>query len=465
LSRPPIYNAFTLLSPNHHSHGYWRTHEGQAQYGYKDLDAQIATAATLERGRFDAIFIADALGVPDLDQGEGTAMIKAGSQFPIHDPITIVSALGHATTDLGIAVTSSIIQDPPFSFARRISSLDHYTGGRVAWNIVTSYLGNAFRNYGFDGNVEHDERYVWAQEYADVTFKLWEHSWEDGAVLHDVETGRYYDPAKIHTIDHEGKRYKVQGPHLSEPSPQRTPVLFQAGSSIAGRAFAVRNAELTFLPSLSPAAARSDIALLDEAAREAGRLPAALAKIAPLSTVIGSTEEEARRKQAHLRESVDFEALQAFWSSQIGIDLAAIDPGTPLAELARRAETSNHGQFVETVFRAAAEAQDDPTTATWGEYLLDSALIPGKFAGTPEQIADHIEEFVSVGVDGFNVVPVSTLGWWDEWVDHVVPVLQERGLAQREYTPGTLRHKLFGNGDGIDSSHRAHQLGRTPAAV
>ncbi|MEV5646863.1 NtaA/DmoA family FMN-dependent monooxygenase [Nocardia sp. NPDC052254] len=456
MPRPPIYNAFLHLTPNHHSHGFWRTPEGRVQYGYKDLQPYVDVVRTLERGRFDTLFIADVVGVYDLDFGDGKTTIRAGSQFPENDPVTIVSALGYVTEHLGIALTSNIIQDHPFSFARRLSSLDHYTHGRVAWNVVTSYLSNGFRNYGHDTIVGHDERYSWAQEYVDVTYKLWEHSWEDGAVRHDPQSGQFFDPDKIHTIDHVGERYKVEGPHLVEPSPQRTPVLFQAGNSTAGRDFAARNAEVTFLPSLTPETARADIATLDESARAAGRAPEALKKIVALSTIIGSTEEEARRKQQYFRDNIDFDALQAFWSGGSGIDLSSVDPDTPLDELAKRVQLGDH---VRSIFRAAADSQLDPSAVSWREYLLTKGLLPGKFAGTPEQIADHVADWVAAGVDGFNVVPVTTLGWWPEWVDHVVPVLQERGLAQREYEPGTLRHKLFGNGDRIAPDHRARTVG------
>ncbi|OZC49327.1 LLM class flavin-dependent oxidoreductase [Rhodococcus sp. RS1C4] len=456
MTRPLVYNAFLHLTPNHHSHGYWRTPEGRVQYGYKDLQPYIDVVKTLERGKIDTLFIADVVGVYDLDFGDGSTTIRAGSQFPENDPVTIVSALGHVTEHLGIAVTSNIIQSHPFSFARQLSSLDHFTDGRVAWNIVTSYLSNGFRNYGYDEIVGHDDRYEWAQEYVDVTYKLWEHSWEDGAVVHNHETGEFFDPDKIHTIDHVGKRYKVQGPHIVEPSPQRTPVLFQAGNSTAGRAFAATNAEVTFLPSNNPASAVRDIAVLDDELRSIGRAPSSLKKIVLLSTVIGSTEEEAQRKKDYFRSNIDFDALQAFWSGNSGIDLSSIDPDTPLSELAGRAQLGNH---VQSLFRAAADAQENPDArVTWREYLVDQSLLPGRFAGTPEQIADHVQEWANAGVDGFNVVPITTLGWWDEWVDHVVPVLQDRGLAQREYAPGTLREKLFGRGNHLGDDHRARTL-------
>ncbi|GAA4681573.1 NtaA/DmoA family FMN-dependent monooxygenase [Frondihabitans cladoniiphilus] len=463
MPRELIYNAFLHLTPNHHSHGFWRTEEGKVQYGYTKLQPYVDVVKTLERGRIDTLFIADVVGVYDLDFGTGDATIRAGSQFPEPDPVTIVSALGLVTEHLGIAVTSNLIQSHPFTFARQLSSLDHFTDGRVAWNIVTSYLSNGFRNYGYDDIVAHDDRYEWAQEYIDVAYKLWEHSWEDGAVLHDAATNRFFDPEKIHTIDHEGARYSVQGPHIVEPSPQRTPVLFQAGNSPAGREFAVRNAEVTFLPSATPEAARRDIAVLDELARARGRDPKSLKKIVTLSTVIGATEEEAKRKQKHLRDNVDYEALRAFLSGGSGIDLSGIDPSTTLNELKDRAELSDH---VRSGFRAAADADyGDGHDVTFGDYLATHALLPGRFAGTPDQIADEVERWADAGVDGFNVVPVTTLGWWDEWVDQVVPVLQARGLAQREYAPGTFREKLFRHGDALPEEHYAHSLGLGAAAA
>ncbi|WP_144709691.1 NtaA/DmoA family FMN-dependent monooxygenase [Curtobacterium pusillum] len=460
MSRELIYNAFLHLTPNHHSHGYWRTAEGDVQRGYSKLQPYVDVVTTLERGRIDNLFIADVVGVYDLEFGDGDATIRAGSQFPEPDPVSIVSALGLVTEHLGIAVTSNIIQNHPFSFARQLSSLDHFTDGRVGWNIVTSYLKNGFRNFGYEDIVGHDARYEWAQEYIDVAYKLWEHSWEDGAVLHDAATNRFFDPEKIHTIDHVGERYRVQGPHIVEPSPQRTPVLFQAGNSPAGREFAVRNAEVTFLPSATPDAARRDIAVLDALARERGRDPRSLKKIVTLSTVIGATEDEAKRKQAHLHEHIDYAALRAFLSGGSGIDLSSIDPSTTLRELQERSE---FGEHVRSSFRAAVDGHGEDVT--FADYLRDNAFLPGRFAGTPDQIADEVERWAAAGVDGFNVVPVTTLGWWDEWVDQVVPVLQSRGLAQREYAPGTLRQKLFRNGDALDPTHHAHgvRIGETAA--
>lgn len=455
--RPPIYNAFMRMTPNHHSHGFWRTPEGAIQYKYNELQSYVDVAKTLERGRIDAMFLADVVGVYDLDFGDGKTAIRAGSEFPGPDPLSAISALGYATENLGFAVTSNLIQSHPFTFARQMSTLDEFTHGRVAWNIVTSYLSNGFRNYGYDDIAAHGSRYEWAQEYADVTYKLWEKSWEEGAILHRPETSEFFDASKVHTIDHVGPRYSVQGPHIVEPSPQRTPVLFQAGASADGRAFAVRNAEVTFLASVTPEAAKADILALNQAARAAGREPSSLKKIVSLSTIIGSTEEEAQRKRAYFRENIDISALQAFSSGAYGIDFAMVDPKTTLEEIATLASTKDH---VRSILRAAIDANvgGQGGKLTWSEYLLDHGLLPGRFAGTPEQIADVIQEWVDAGVDGFNLIPTTTLGFWDEWVDNVVPVLQKRGLAQVEYEPGTLRHKLFRNGDTIPADHRARNM-------
>ncbi|WP_020498703.1 NtaA/DmoA family FMN-dependent monooxygenase [Sciscionella marina] len=449
---PLIYNAFVHLTPNHHSHGYWRTPEGRVQLGYKDLHPWVEEARLLEQARFDTLFLADVVGTYDLDYGDGTATIRNGSQFPGNDPSAIVSALGLVTEHLGLVVTSNIIQDHPFSFARKMSTLDHFTQGRVGWNIVTSYLSNGFRNFGYKDIVGHDERYEWAAEYTEVAFKLWESSWEDGAVLHDAESGAFFDPARIHRIDHTGARYRVEGPHIVEPSPQRTPVLFQAGNSAAGIAFAARNAEVSFLPSRTPEAARRDIAKLDAEVVAAGRASGSVKTLVQLSTVIGSTEQEARRKQQYLQDNISIEGLQGFYAGNTGIDLPSIDPETPLSDLVSRTRFTDH---VRSNLRAAAEQYPDPSAVTWRGFLTDKALLPGRFAGTPEQIADEIERWATAGVDGFNVVPVTSLGWYQEFIEYVVPVLRKRKLMREEYEPGTLREKLFGAGPRLPHTHRA----------
>ena len=229
-----LINAFSMNCVSHIQQGLW-VRDDTRQTEYTQLDPWVELAQILEKGCFDALFLADVVGVYDAYKGGSETSIIQGMQIPVNDPAMLIPAMAHATENLGFAFTSSVLQSHPFSFARQMSTLDHLTNGRVAWNIVTSYLPNAGANFGLGGLPSHDDRYDLAEEYIDVTYKLWEGSWEDDAVLRDKERGVYADPAKIHKINHVGKHYEVAGPHLSEPSPQRTPLLFQAGSSTRGR--------------------------------------------------------------------------------------------------------------------------------------------------------------------------------------------------------------------------------------
>ena len=246
MPRRMLMNAFHMNCVSHIQHGYW-VREDSRQTEYTQLDPWVDLAKILEKGCFDAIFLADVVGVYDIYRGTSDTAIMEGMQVPVNDPAMLISAMAHATENLGLAFTSSVFQSHPFTFARQMSTLDHLTRGRVAWNIVTTYLPNTAANYGFDELPSHAERYDLADEYLDVTYKLWEGSWEDDAVMRDTKRGIYADPAKIHPINHVGKRFKVAGPHLSEPSPQRTPLLFQAGSSTRGRQFAAKHAECIFI--------------------------------------------------------------------------------------------------------------------------------------------------------------------------------------------------------------------------
>ncbi|WP_109475987.1 LLM class flavin-dependent oxidoreductase [Paraburkholderia sp. C35] len=443
-----IFNAFTHVTPNHHSHGYWRHPEGRGQLDYKRFQPWIELAKTVERGCFDTVFLADVVGVYDRFSANGDTAVRTAMQFPSLDPASLVSALAATTEHVGFAVTSSVIQDHPFDFARRMSTLDHMTDGRVAWNIVTSYLDNAARNFGQDALEEHDERYRWAEEYVEVVYKLWEASWEDDALVADADSGAFAEPSKVRKILHRGARYSVEGPHLSEPSPQRTPLLFQAGGSEAGRTFAARHAEATFIAARTPQSAAKHVTDLRARARAFGRADDELKIIVSLAPVIGATEQEAHARRRELKAWLSLEALQAFYSGSLDVDLSSIDPGRPLSELLLNNRVRGN-------VRAFIEAAPD-RTVTFGDLLKET--VSGRFAGTPEQIADEVERYAQAGVDGFNVVPVTTLGWWSEFVDHVVPVLQKRGLMQTAYAPGTLREKVFGRGPALPDHHPARVL-------
>ena len=442
------FSAFVMNTNSHIQHGLWR-HPDAKQSDFSSLKLWLDLARTLERGRFDTIFFADVLGLYGPGDGDYAVNAREGLQFPNNDPSVLLGALAAVTEHLGLVFTSSVIQAHPFEFARRISTLDHLSGGRIGWNIVTSAQESAARNFGFDGLEEHDERYRWAEEYLDVVYKLWEGSWDDAALVRDKAPGRiqdavYADARGIHRINHEGERYRVAGPHQSAPSPQRTPVIFQAGSSVAGSAFAARHAEGQFILSPNIDSTRALISKTRAAAISAGRDGGDIAFFLGAAFIIGDTEEEAQVKAAELDEYLSSDGF--LLHSNLGFDPQTgepLDPDTPLSRLSTNTNVS-HLQWMR-------ELSPDPDPKVRDLATL-SARIRGRIVGTPEQIADRLAEWQNAGVDGINVINWVLPGSFEEFVDQVIPVLQDRGLAQLEYEPGTLRQKIFGH-DQLADSH------------
>jgi FMN-dependent oxidoreductase (nitrilotriacetate monooxygenase family) len=436
-----IFNAFAMNTPSHIVHGLWR-HPDTRQRDFNDLDVWIEVAQVLEQGKFDALFLADVIGLYGDYRGGWETYVEQGLQIPSSDPLVLLPALATQTEHLGLAFTSSVLQSHPFDFARKVSTLDHISKGRVGWNIVTSHLENSARNFGYDGLADHDERYRWADEYVDVTYKLWEGSWEDDALLKDVDGSRFSDPAKIHKINHEGERYKVEGPHLPSPSPQRTPFLFQAGSSKAGRSFAARNAEGVFIIAPTPEVARQQI---DDTRRQAvayGRHADDIKFLQGLSFVIGSTEEEALRKDRELEELLSIDGQLAHMSGALGVDLGFADHDEPIENLVNSEEL----QTAKGILQAVVDGAPEGVVPTVGD-LARLTSRNSRIVGTPEQIADRLEEWQAAGVDGVNVINNIIPGSYVEFVEHLTPELQKRGLQQSEYAPGTLREKVFPEGD------------------
>jgi long-chain alkane monooxygenase len=445
MSKRLIFNGFSMNVVSHIYHGLWR-HPESRQSEFNDLAYWADLLRLFESAKFDNFFLADVLGVDEIYRGSWDSFIEEAVQIPVNDSSTLAAALIGTTRDIGLTFTSSILQDHPFSFARRVSTFDHLSRGRVGWNIVTSVSNNAAQNFGFDRIVPHDERYTWAAEYMDVVYKLWEGSWEEGAVLRDKAANRYADPGKIHRIRHDSRRYRVLGPHLTEPSPQRVPVLFQAGSSKAGRDFAARNAEATFIVSLNPQGARALIETVDRLVESVGRKKGDLQYIQGLSFVVGSSEAEARQLAREIDEYVSTDGLLAHISRDLGIDLGLLDPERPVAELKIEGVQGYIAYFEEANPGKEARVRD------LGHALSHNTRI----VGTPEQIADSLEEWRDAGIDGVNLIYQISPKTYVDFIDQVVPVLQRRGLAQREYAPGTLRERLFpGCGPRLPDRHPA----------
>ncbi|MCH5644403.1 LLM class flavin-dependent oxidoreductase [Gordonia sp. ABSL49_1] len=444
-AKPLNFAAFVMNTTSHILHGAWRAPEAR-QTDFNSLTHWIELAKTLEQARFDFIFFADVVGLYDDYQGDWKKFVDSGLQIPSNDPLVLASALASHTEHLGIAITSSILQEHPFDFARKISTLDHATGGRVAWNIVTSLSSNAWRNFGCDAITAHDDRYAWAEEYVDVVYKLWEGSWDDGALIQDKESGIHADFDRVHKIHHVGAHYRVEGPHLVAPSPQRTPVLFQAGSSPTGRRFAARNAEAQFIVSPNPAAAQALTADTRRLAAEAGRDPSDIQFFQGLSFVIGSTEEEAKRKARELDDYIDPSTIIAHSAGGLGFDLGFYDLDTPIGEIKTQGTQST------LLWLREAVPDREPTVRDLAELRSRS----GRVVGTPEQIADRLEQWRDAGVDGINVINATIPDSYVDFAEHVLPVLRDRGLAKRDYEPGTARFKLSGR-DRLPESHPAAQ--------
>jgi FMN-dependent oxidoreductase (nitrilotriacetate monooxygenase family) len=419
-----------MNSPGTVVESLWRLPNSRA-VEYASLDTWVETAQTLERGHFDFIFFADSLGLADVYQGSADASIRHAVSFPMNDPGVLATALAGATKNLGLVFTNSILQEGPFIFARRASTLDHLTNGRVGWNIVTTFQQSAADNLGID-LPDHKERYAMAEDYVDACYRLWEGSWEDDAVVMDRENRIYADPKKVHRVDKVGPYYSVAGPHMSAPSPQRTPLLFQAGTSGDGRDFAAKNAECMFIITPSPRA------LVDDVFKRAavhGRSPGDFRFMQQILPVIGSTEEEANRKLKDLTESRDIDALLAFRSALLGVDLSVLDLDSAVGTF----KSEGHQGFLLTLAETAPSKD-----WTWRETLqahADSQLI----AGTPETIADRMESLADDGVSGFMVGDIDRTDTYSQFVDQIIPELKKRDLVQDEYAPGTLREKLFGS--------------------
>lgn len=448
MTRRIRFNAFDMNCVAHQSPGLWRHPEDQS-YRYKELSYWTELAKLLERGRFDGIFIADVLGIYDVYGGNDIAALRQGAQVPVADPLLLVSAMAAVTEHLGFGITTGTGFEHPFPFARRLSTLDHLTNGRLGWNVVTGYLPSAAANMGESEHLDHDERYNHADEYLEVLYKLWEGSWEDDAVVRDRAQGIYVDPAKVHHIGHAGKHFTVPGIHLSEPSPQRTPVIYQAGASPRGVAFAAENAEAIFVAAPSKRVLAQTVTRIRDALEAAGRDRCA-ARVYALATIItDATDEAAQRKYDEYRSYASVEGGLVFMSGWMGIDLSRYDLDDPIGEV-------NSNAILSAV--AAFQEFDDDGREWTVRDIAAWAGIGGMgpvFVGSGTSVADRLQEWVDeTDIDGYNLAYAITPGTFEDIVRHVIPVLTERGAYPREYVPGTLRNALFGAGDRLPDDHR-----------
>ncbi|MPQ57686.1 LLM class flavin-dependent oxidoreductase [Duganella sp. FT27W] len=451
MSKQIRFNAFQMNTVSHQSPGLW-THPRDTGHRYTDPDHWTDLARLLEAGLFDAVFLADVLGAYDVYQGNADAALRHAVQAPLNDPLALVPLMAQVTTHLGFGVTCALTYEHPYTFARRISTLDHLTRGRIGWNIVTGYLDSAARNLGLDRQLGHDERYDLADEYMDVVYKLWEKSWDDDAVVNDKARGVYAEPSRIHAINHEGRFYKVPGFHLCEPSPQRTPLLYQAGTSPRGTSFAARHAECTFVSGPSKTVVRKYADDLRAAVRATGRDGDDLKIYAQALIVTAPTEAEAWARYQDYRNHVDIEAALALLSGWTGIDFSQFPLDATVEYIESDAGRSALASFT----------QADPDR-TW--TVREAALFIGLggrgpvLVGDPRQVADQLEAWQDdTGIDGFNLAFAVAHDNMRDVVELIVPELQRRGRYRKAYDGGTLREQVLGGGARLAPGHVAHAV-------
>jgi FMN-dependent oxidoreductase (nitrilotriacetate monooxygenase family) len=388
-------------------------------------------AHKLERGKFDAFFMADHLAVLNMP----IEALKRSATVTSFDPLVLLPALAAVTEHLGLIATASTTYNEPYHVARKFASLDHISGGRAAWNVVTSGNPDEAMNFGLDEHVEHETRYRRAREFLDVVTGLWD-SWADDAFIRDVSKGIYFDPSKLHVLNHEGEFLKVRGPlNIARPI-QGWPVIVQAGASEAGRQLAAETAEVIFGASSNLANARAFYADIKGRMEELGRDPEHLKVLPGAFVVVGDTVAEAREKHARLDRLVHYDSAIASLSITLGHDASRFDPDSPLPPIPEsNASRSGRERIVELANREKLTVRQ--LAQRVGGY---GGLA---FVGTPVTIADQMEEWLfTEACDGFNVMFPYLPGGLDDFVDLVVPELHRRGLFRREYEGKTLRENL-----------------------
>jgi FMN-dependent oxidoreductase (nitrilotriacetate monooxygenase family) len=406
----------------------WRLPESRPD-AFVDIDHFIRVARIAERGKLDAIFLADTPAINDrIDYRPFNAL----------EPTVVLSAVAAVTSHVGLVATASTSYNDPYNLARRFASLDLVSRGRAGWNVVTTADAAAGRNFGFAGASEHGARYARAREFTDLVHALWD-SWEDDAFVGDKASSRFVDTAKVHPVEHRGAHYTVAGPLTVPRSPQGRPVTFQAGGSEDGRELAAATADAVF--SLAQTIEDGAAYARDLRARAAryGRPPDALVILPGLATVIGSTEAEAQRRQDELWDLVPEEYSLARLAGTLRVDPARLDLDKPLPDPLPLPPDGNHTMFLGTV----ALARRDRLTVRQLLRALGGGVGHRIVVGTPEAIADDIEAWFRAGAaDGFNLMPDVLPEGLETFVDAVVPILQRRGLFRQDYSGSTLRDHL-----------------------
>lgn len=430
--------GFVQHGVNSHATGMWRHERDKVNWNFARPSYWKHLARTMERGFFDAMFIADELAPYNTHEDSSDAIVKWAVQCPTHEPSTIVPIITGATTHLGVGVTLSTAFEHPYSMCRRLSSLDHLSDGRVAWNIVSSYSRSEWDAYGAS-MTERGGRYDRLEEYMELCYKLWD-SWEPDAIVADKESGIYADPSKVKMVHHEGTYYKSHGRHFCAPSPQGRPVLWQAGSSDRGRDFAAKHAEAIFAvhPNVERMKQYADD-LNHRLVSGFGREPGSVKLIYGLQTVVAETRSEAQDKYERIKALIPREGALAWMSGHFGLDFSKFKP----TDIVQNIEVPGiQGLFDSIIYAKGGE----PVTVEEAALIYAQGMGMPVAVGTAKDIADQIEHYMDDGgADGFMLAATYTPGCFEEFVDLVVPELQRRGRLRTRYSGSTLRENLLGS--------------------
>jgi FMN-dependent oxidoreductase (nitrilotriacetate monooxygenase family) len=411
---------------------------GYPYYGTSEFYEDLARIA--ERGVMDMLFFGDTGGTSEDYGGSHEAVVQYGAKWPRHDMTPMIPLMAKAASGVGFALTLSTTYHHPFHCARLFNALDHVTRGRIAWNAVTSAYKNEAANYGFDEMMDHDERYVRADEFLDVAFKLW-NSIEPDALVLDREKGVYADPKKVHRIDHRGRYFNVRGPLPALPSPQRRPVVIQAGLSGPGMKLAATYAELQFSTRRTLPSMQQHRKALDAALGAVGRKPRDIGILWSIRIQVADSDADAQEKERRYLEAIPPEAGLVEMSAQYGVDFSTAKAGMRLVDFADevRAQRGNLGSFEELL----KTTDPNQSLQEFGRrFLVDRILVA---TGTPKKIADTLEKLhFETGANGGFILGrgYSAMDNIREFVEYVVPELQRRGLAKKKYAGLTLRENL-----------------------
>lgn len=440
MSKQIRVNAFNIFTPGSQASSLWN-YPGNQAANYHTLAYWKDMCKILEKGLFDTLFMGDLVGVLDVYGSSADTSLRNAVSLPIMDPTLLIPALADHTENLGFSVTCTLTYEPPHIFARRMSTLDHLTNGRIGWNIVTGFLQSAGKATGEGKIPDHSKRYDIAEEYMEVVYHLWEGSWEDDAARRDRETGVFADPAKVHRVKFDGEYFKTDAIHLCEPSPQRTPVLYQAGASGRGRAFAGKHAECIFVAGPSKKVIADQVTQIRTEAVAAGRRGNDIKIYALATVIVAETEAEAIKKHDDYRSRIRHEAGLAHLSGLTGIDLSKYE----LDDVLQHITTESMRSAVDSFTSA------DPDRLWTIRELAEHQSLGGRgpvFLGNPSQVADQMMGWMDdTDIDGFNLAYIVAHQTYVDFVELVVPELQRRGAYPTRYDNGTLREKLTSPGN------------------